>query len=66
MAQNINIIQYTLMPLGGPQPAPAGQTYQLPANSHIGESSFRRSDKRIITEHKRSMGIAVGLQGDAI
>jgi len=66
MAQNINIIQYALMPRGGPQLAPAGQTYQRPANSRIGEISFRRSDKRKITEHKRSMGIAVGLQGDAI
>jgi len=66
MAENINSIQYVLMPPGGPQLAPAGQTYQLPANSLIGEISFRRSDKRKITEHKRSMGIAVGLQGDAI
>jgi len=66
MAQNINIIQYALMPPGGPQPAPAGQTYQLPANSLIGEISFRRLDKRKITEHKRSMGIAVGLEGDTI
>jgi len=66
MTQNINIIQYGLMPPGGPQLALAGQTYQLPANSLIGEISFQRSDKRIITEHKRSMGIAVGLQGEAI
>jgi len=54
------------MPPGGPQLALAGQTYQLPANSLIREISFRRSDKRKITAHKRSMGIAVGLQGDAI
>jgi len=66
MAQNINIIQYALMPPGGPQLAPGGQTYQLPANSLIGEISFQHSDKRKITQHKRSMGIAVGLQGDAI
>jgi len=66
MAQNINIIQYALMPPGGLQLAPAGQTYQLPANSLIGEISFRGSDKRKITEHKRSIGIAVGLQADAI
>ena len=66
MAQNINIIQYARMPPGGPQLAPEGQTYQLPANALIGEISFRRSDKRNITEHKRSMGIAVRLQGDAI
>jgi len=66
MAQNINIIQYALMPLSGLQLAPAGQSYQLPANSLIGEIAFRRSDKRKITEHKRSMGIVVGLQGDAI
>jgi len=66
MAQNINIILYALMPPGGPQLAPACQTYQLPANSLIGEISFRRSDKRKITEHKRSMGIAVGFQCDAI
>jgi len=66
MAQNINIIQYALMPPGGPQLAPAGQTYQLPANSLIGEISFRRSNQRKITEHNWSMGITVGLQGDAI
>jgi len=66
MAQNINIIQSVLMPPGGPLLAPAGQTYQLPANPLIGEISFRRSDKRKITEHMRSMGIVVGLQGDSI
>ena len=66
MGQNINIIQYELMPRGGPQLTLAGQIYQLPANSLIGEISFRCSDKRKITEHKRSMGIVVGLQGDAI
>jgi len=66
MAQNINIIQYALMPPSGPQLAQAGQTYQRPANSLIGEISYRRADQRKITEHKRSMGISVGLQGDAI
>jgi len=30
IAHNINIIQYALMPPGGPQLKPAGQTYQLP------------------------------------
>jgi len=40
MAQNINIIQYALMPPGGPLLAAAGQTYQLPAISLIGEISF--------------------------
>jgi len=54
------------MPPSGPRLAPAGQAYLLPANSLIGEISFRPSDKRKITEHKRSMGIVVGLQGDAI
>jgi len=66
MAQNIKIIQYALMLPGGPQLAPAGQTYQLPANSLIGEIPFGLSEKRAITEHKMSMGIVVGLQGDAI
>ena len=66
MAQNINIIQYALMPPGGPQLGPAGQIYQLTSNSLIREIQFRRSDKRKITEHKRPMGIAVGLQDDAI
>jgi len=66
MVQNINIIQYALMPSGGRQLVPAGLTYQLPANSLIGEISFRRSDKRKTTDLKRSMGIVVGLQGDAI
>ena len=54
------------MPPSGLQLAPAGQTYQLPANSRIEEISFQRWDKRQITEHMRSMGIALGLQGDAI
>jgi len=54
------------MPPSGWQLAPPGQTYQFPANSLIGEITFRRSDKRKITEHKRSIGIGVGLQGDAI
>jgi len=54
------------MPPGGQRLAPAGPPYQLPANSLIGEISFRRWDKRQITEHKRSMGIAVVLHGDAI
>jgi len=54
------------MPPGQLQLAPSGQTYKLPANSLIAEISFRRSDQRKITEHQRSMGIAVGLQGDPI
>jgi len=54
------------MPPGRPQLAPAGQTYQLPANSLIGDISSRRSDKRKMTVHKRPMGIAVGLKADAI
>jgi len=66
MGQNIKIIQYALMPLGGPRLAPAGQTYLLPANSLIGEIPLRHSDKRKISEHKKSMGIVVGLQGDTI
>jgi len=37
MAENINIIQYALMLPGGLQLALAGQTYQRPDNSHIGE-----------------------------
>jgi len=51
MGQDINIIQYVLMHPGGPQLAPTGETYQLPANSLFGEITFRRSDKRKITEH---------------
>jgi len=66
MAQNINMIQYALMPPGGAHLAPARQTYQVPANSLIGEISFPRSEKRKISEHKRSMGLAGGRQGDAI
>ena len=54
------------MPPSGPQLIPAGQTYQLPANSLIGEIFLRHSDKRKITKHKMSIGIAVGLQDDAI
>jgi len=66
MVQNINIIQYPLMPPGRPQLSPAGQTYQLPANSLIGEITFQHSDQTKITEHKRSIDIAVGLPGEAI
>jgi len=65
MAQNINIIQYPLMPAGAPQPAPAGQTYQLPANSLIGEMSCRRRDNRKINDHKRSMGLGTA-KGDPV
>jgi len=66
MAQNMNNIQYTLMPAGGPQQAPAGETYQLPANSLIGEISHRSTDRGKISEHKLSIGIPAGDIGDSI
>ena len=38
MVQNINNVQYALMPAGGAQqPPPAGQTYHLPGHTLVGE-----------------------------
>ena len=66
MAQNMNSIQLALMPAGGPQQAPAGERYQLPANSLIGEISHRCTDRGKISKHQLSMGISVGDIGDTI
>jgi len=58
MAQNNNIVGYALMPAGGAQQAPpAGQTYHLPPFTLVGEYSHRRPDRRLINDHKLSMGI---------
>jgi len=58
MAQNNNIVGYALMPAGGGQQAPpAGQTYHLPPFTLVGEYSHRRPDRRLINDHKLSMGI---------
>jgi len=62
----MNNIQYALMPAGGPQQAPVGHTYQLPANILIGEISHRRTDRVKISEHKFSMGIPAGSIGNLI
>ena len=58
MAQNNNIVGYALIPAGGGhQRPPVGQTYHLPPFTLIGEYSHRRPDRRLINDHKLSMGI---------
>ena len=64
MVQNMNNIQYSLMPSGGRQQAPAGETYQHPANPFIREISHRHTDRGKISKHKLTMGIPVGDIGD--
>ena len=58
MAQNNNIVEYALMPARGAQQAPpAGQTYHLPPFTLVGEYTHRRPDRRLINNHKLSIGI---------
>jgi hypothetical protein len=64
MAQNINNVQYALMPAGGAQqPPPAGQTYHLPGNTLVGEYSARRMDHRKISDHKLTLGVPPHAKG---
>ena len=58
MAQNNNIVGYALMLAGGAQQAPpAGQTYNLPPLTLVGEYSHRRPDCRLVNDNKLSMVI---------
>jgi len=57
MAQNNNIVVYALLPAGGAQQPPAGQTYHLPPFTLVGEYSHRRPDRQSISAHKLAMGI---------
>jgi len=66
MVQNMNNIKYALMLAAGPQQAAAGETYQLPANSLIGEICHQRKDRGIISEHRLSMGIPAGNIADPL
>jgi len=64
MAQNINNVQYALMPAGGAQqPPPAGQTYHLPGTTLVGEYSARRMDHRKISDHKLTLGVPPHAKG---
>jgi len=62
----MNNIQYALMPAGGPQQAPAGEIYLLPANSLIRDISHRCTDRGKVTKHKLSMGNPAGDIEDSI
>ena len=56
MAQNNNIVVYPLLPAGGAQQPPAGQTYHLPPFTLVGEYSHRRPDRQSISAHKLAIG----------
>jgi len=57
MGQNKNIVVYALLPTGGVQQPPAGQTYYLPSVTLIGEYSYRRPDRQSISAHKLATGV---------
>ena len=57
MAQNNNIVVYALLPAGGAQQPPAGQTYHLPPFTLVGEYCHRRPDRQSISAHKLAMGV---------
>jgi len=58
MAQNINNVEYALMPAGVAQrPPPPGQRFHLPGNTLVGEYSARRMDHRKISNHKLILGV---------
>ena len=57
MAQNNNIVVYALLPAGGAQQPPAGQTYHLPPFTLLGEYFHRRSDRQSISAHMLGMGV---------
>jgi len=64
MPQNINNVQYALMPAGGAhEPPPAGQTYHLPGNSLVGEYSARRMNHRKISDHMLTLGVPPHAKG---
>jgi len=57
MPQNNNIVVYALLPAGGAQQPPAGQTYHLPPFTLVGEYSHRRPNRQSISAHKLAMGV---------
>ena len=57
MAQNNNIVVYALLPAGGAQQPPAGQTYHLPPFTLVGEYAHRRPDRQSSRAHKLAMGV---------
>jgi len=57
MAQNNNIVVYALLPAGGAQQPPAGQTYHLPPFTLVGEYSHRRPDRQSISPYKLAIGM---------
>jgi len=57
MAQNNNIVVYALLPAGGAQQPPVGQTYHLPPFTLVGEYSHRRPDRQSISAYKLAMGV---------
>jgi len=56
MALHNNIVGYALLPAGGAQQPPAGQTYHLPPFTLVGEYSHRRPDRQSISAHKLAIG----------
>ena len=64
MAQNINNVQYALMPArAAQQPPPAGLTYHLPGNTLVGEYAARCIDYRRISDHKLTLGVPPHAKG---
>jgi len=57
MEQNNNIVVYALLPAGGAQQRPAGQTYHLPPFTLVGEYSHGCPDRQSISPHKLAMGV---------
>jgi len=58
MAQNNNIVVYTLMPARGAQQAPpAGQSYRLGPFALVEEFSHQRPARRNINHYKLTMGV---------
>jgi len=48
---------YALLPAGGAQQPPVGQTYHLPPFTLVGEYSHRRPDLQSISAHRLAMGV---------
>jgi len=58
MVQNNNIVGYALMPARGAQQVPpVGQTNYLLPFTIVEEYSHQRADRRLINDHKLTMGI---------
>ena len=58
MAENNNLVVYTLLPAGGAQQAPrVAQTHHLPPFTLVRQFSHRCINHRLITAYKLAMGI---------